>query len=417
MMPDTATKVKHSAGIIRQHGAMEYSEPPVNLDDVRLYRLERLRQEMLRDDVAGLLLFDQINTRYATDATNMQVWCSHYETRCVFVALDGPVVLFDYANHPHLAEGLPGVDEYRPITTFYFFAASYHSEARARVFADEIDDLMRTHGGGNRRLAVDRLSFIGTDALRDKGLVLADGEAISEKARAIKSSGELQLMRASMAVCEAGCQAMEDALEPGISENALWSKLHETNIRLGGEWIETRLLSSGPRTNPWFRECSMRIIEKGDLVSFDTDLIGPYGYCSDMSRSWLCGDKPSDEQRRLYAAAFEQIESNIAVLKAGRTFLEVAEQCWAIPEEFLSNRYSVSMHGVGLADEYPSIKHSVDVAGNAYDGVIEAGMTLCVESFIGSYGGREGVKLEEQVIVTEAGIERMSTYPYEIDWL
>ena len=411
-MSDNATKVEPSAGIIRQHGAMEYSKPPVNLDDVRLYRLERLRQEMLRDDVAGLLLFDQINTRYATDATNMQVWCSHYETRCVFVALDGPVVLFDYANHPHLAEGLPGVDEYRPITTFYFFAASYHSEARARVFADEIDDLMRAHGGGNRRLAVDRLSFIGTDALREKGLVLADGEAISEKARAIKSSGELQLMRASMAVCEAGCQAMEEALEPGISENALWSKLHETNIRLGGEWIETRLLSSGPRTNPWFRECSMRIIEKGDLVSFDTDLIGPYGYCSDMSRSWLCGDKPSDEQRRLYAAAFEQIESNIAVLKAGRTFLEVAAKCWPIPEEFLSNRYSVSMHGVGLADEYPSIKHAVDVAGKAYDGVIEAGMTLCVESFIGSYGGREGVKLEEQVIVTETGIERMSTYPY-----
>ena len=416
-MSDNATKVERSAGIIRQHGAMEYSEPPVNLDDVRLYRLERLRQEMLRDDVAGLLLFDQINTRYATDATNMQVWCSHYETRCVFVALDGPVVLFDYANHPHLAEGLPGVDEYRPITTFYFFAASYHSEARARVFADEIDDLMRAHGGGNRRLAVDRLSFIGTDALREKGLVLADGEAISEKARAIKSSGELQLMRASMAVCEAGCQAMEEALEPGISENALWSKLHETNIRLGGEWIETRLLSSGPRTNPWFRECSMRIIEKGDLVSFDTDLIGPYGYCSDMSRSWLCGDKPSDEQRRLYAAAFEQIESNIAVLKAGRTFLEVAAKCWPIPEEFLSNRYSVSMHGVGLADEYPSIKHAVDVAGKAYDGVIEAGMTLCVESFIGSHGGREGVKLEEQVIVTEAGIERMSTYPFELDWL
>ena len=416
-MSGNATKVEHSAGIIRQHGAMEYSEPPVNLDDVRLYRLERLRQEMLRDDVAGLLLFDQINTRYATDATNMQVWCSHYETRCVFVALDGPVVLFDYANHPHLAEGLPGVDEYRPMTTFYFFAASYHSEARAQVFADEIDDLMRAHGGGNRRLAVDRLSFIGTDALRDKGLVLADGEAISEKARAIKSSGELQLMRASMAVCEAGCKAMEEALEPGISENALWSKLHETNIRLGGEWIETRLLSSGPRTNPWFRECSMRIIEKGDLVSFDTDLIGPYGYCSDMSRSWLCGDKPSDEQRRLYAAAFEQIESNIAVLKAGRTFLEVAAKCCPIPEEFLSNRYSVSMHGVGLADEYPSIKHAIDVADKAYDGVIEAGMTLWVESFIGSYGGREGVKLEEQVIVTEAGIERMSTYPYELDWL
>ena len=164
---------------------------------------------------------------------------------------------------------------------------------------------------------------------------------------------------------------MEEALLPGITENALWAKLHETNIRLGGEWIETRLLSSGPRTNPWFRECSMREIEKNDLVSFDTDLIGPYGYCSDISRSWLCGDKPSDEQRRLYAAAYEQIETNIAVLKAGLTFRELSERCWPIPEEFLSNRYSCLMHGVGLADEYPSIKHSVDLRSGAYDGIVE----------------------------------------------
>ncbi|GIT72451.1 MAG: hypothetical protein Ct9H300mP28_22650 [Pseudomonadota bacterium] len=68
---------------------------------------------MEEHDVTGLLLFNQINTRYAVDATNMQVWCSHYETRCVFVSLDGPVVLFDYANHPYLAEGIPTIDEYR----------------------------------------------------------------------------------------------------------------------------------------------------------------------------------------------------------------------------------------------------------------------------------------------------------------
>jgi Xaa-Pro aminopeptidase len=44
-------------------------------------------------------------------------------------------------------------------------------------------------------------------------------------------------------------------------------------------------------------------------------------------------------------------------------------------------------------------------------------MTLCVESFIGAQGGREGVKLEEQVIVTETGVERMSSYPFQTDWL
>ena len=155
----------------RQHGAMEFIEAPVDLDTVRQDRLSRLRLSMAKHDVAGLLLFDQINTRYATDATNMQVWCSHYETRCVFIAQNGPVVLFDYANHPHLAEDLPGIDEYRVIPSFYFFSAGPNGPDRVKIFADQIDDLMRAHCGDDRVLGVDRLSFPACDALRDRGLI------------------------------------------------------------------------------------------------------------------------------------------------------------------------------------------------------------------------------------------------------
>ncbi len=401
----------------RQHGAMEYSAPPVDLDKVRLYRLGRLREELAKHGDAGLLLFDPVNTRYATDATNMQIWCAHYETRCVFVATEGPVVLFDYADHPHLAEGLPTVDEYRVMPSFYYFTAGSRAEEWAKRFAGEIADLVARHGGGNKRLAIDRLSHLGVDAIRAQGIEVTDGLPLTEHARVVKSAEEIVLMRKSIAVCEAGMRAMRQALEPGITENALWARLHETNIRLGGEWIETRLLSSGPRTNPWFRECSMRPIEKGDLVSFDTDLIGPYGYCADISRAWICGDRPNDEQRRLYAAAYAQIQHNKSILKAGKTFREISEQAWPIPGEFLSSRYPSLIHGVGLADEYPSIKHWSDFPDKGYDGVLEAGTTLCVESFIGVAGGREGVKLEEQVLVTADGIEQLSSYPLEEDWL
>ena len=416
-MPINTADAVTRRNVARQHGAMEYSEAPVDLDVVRLYRLGRLRDELIKRDYAGALLFDQINTRYATDATNMQVWSSHYETRCVFVPAEGPVVLFDYANHPHLAEDLPTVDEYRVMPSFYYFAAGANAADQAREFGRQIIDLMKAHGAGNKRLAIDRLSHMGVDAIRAGGIEVMDGLAVAEHAREVKSAEELVLMRKSIAVCEAGMGAMHEALEPGVTENALWARLHQTNIALGGEWIETRLLSSGPRTNPWFRECSMREIEKGDMVSFDTDLIGPYGYCADISRAWVCGAKPSDEQRRLYAKAVEQIEHNKGVLKAGKSFREVSEQAWPIPEEFASRRYSSLIHGVGLADEYPSIKHWSDFDAKGYDGVLKAGTTLCVESFIGVEGGREGVKLEEQVLITEDGIEQLSSYPLEVDWL
>ncbi len=228
----------------RQHGAMEYSTPPTNLDYVRRERNGRLRAEMKKHGVAGMVMFNQLNTRYATDATNMQIWCSHYETRCVFIAAEGPTILFDYGNYPHLAEGLPTVDEYRVIPSFYYFGAGSRCHANAKRFADQIAELMRQHGGGDKRVAIDHLGHLGCQALAAAGLEVIEGEQICEDARAIKSPQELALMIASIRVCEQAMADMRVLMEPGITENALWAQLHETNIRLVGEWIETRLLSS-----------------------------------------------------------------------------------------------------------------------------------------------------------------------------
>ncbi len=276
---------------------------------------------------------------------------------------------------------------------------------------------MARYGDPQLPLAVDRLSLLGTDALRDRGLRLVDAWPLVEQARCIKSPEEIVLLRNAIAVAEAGCAAMREVLAPGITENALWAKLHEANIRLGGEWIETRLLSSGPRTNPWFRECSMRVIERGDLVSFDTDLIGPYGYCADISRSWICGDvTPTEAQRTQYKQAHAQLEQNIAILKPGMSFRDAAEASWPIPEPYRSHRYSCLAHGVGLADEYPSLPYREDYdRANAliYDGEIRENMVLSVESFIGVEGGKEGVKLEDQVLITKTGVVRLSNYPFE----
>ncbi len=410
--------VSKNFGQIRQHGAMEHSAPPVDLDAVRWYRIGRVRAELRKRDYAGIVLFDQLNTRYATDVTNMQIWCSHNENRYVFVATEGPAIIFEYGAKAHLAEGIPTVDEVRPARPCYYFVAGNRYREQANRWAAEIADLVRRHGGGNRRLAIDRTGHEAMAALRSHGIELFDGFEVMELAREIKSTGEIVLMRCAIDACERSLEAMREVLRPGITENTLLSKMHQTNVALGGEWIETRLLSSGPRTNPWFRESSMREIEKGDMVSFDTDLVGPYGYCADISRSWICGDgKPSDEQRRLYALAVEQIEFNKALIKPGVSYREVTEKAWSMPAEFVPNRYGVIVHGVGLCDEYPCIYHAIDYDDMGYDGIIQEGMTVCVESYMGATGGREGVKLEDQFLVTATGLEPLSKYPLELDWL
>ena len=207
---------------------------------------------------------------------------------------------------------------------------------------------------------------------------------------------------------------MERALKPGITENDLWAVLHAENIRRGGEWIETRLLASGPRTNPWFQESSARVIEDGDLVSFDTDLIGPYGFCCDISRTWLAGDgMPTNEQRDIYQIAVDQMRHNMTIPAPGVTFREMSFGSKELPEDCMPTRYGVLYHGVGLCDEYPSIRYGCDFEGHGYDGELEAGMAICVESYVGRHGGGEGVKLEDQGIVTDDGFEVLSAYPYD----
>ena len=71
------------------------------------------------------------------------------------------------------------------------------------------------------------------------------------------------------------------------------------------------------------------------------------------------------------------------------------------------------MHGVGLADEYPSIKHEVDLAAKGYEGVLSPGMVICVESYIGDPETQQGVKLEDQFLITDDGVQNMSTYPFD----
>ena len=71
------------------------------------------------------------------------------------------------------------------------------------------------------------------------------------------------------------------------------------------------------------------------------------------------------------------------------------------------------MHGIGMSDELPMIR----TAGMSYDGVLSPGMTLCVEAYATHDDATEGVKLEEQVLVTETGHELLSSFPFESDLL
>ncbi len=380
-------------------------------DAVRRYRLQRVRDRLRDLDYAGIILYDPVHIRYACDTTNMTLWSAHNPCRYLWVGAEGPMILFDFSETAFLAGHNPLVDEVRPATQWMYELSGIEIEHRLRRWAAELAALVGEHGSGNRRVAIDRASPDAIHALDRRGLQLRNGGEVMEVARSVKSPDEVTLMRAALVAAERSLEAMRAALEPGMTELDLWAILHSENIRRGGEWIENRFLCSGPRTNPWFHEAAGRVIEDGDLVAFDTDLIGIFGMCVDISRTWIAGSKrPNANQQDVFARAEETIQLNIEMVRPGITFRELTFDSWS-PDVDEFHQYSNQYHGVGMADEWPMIvfPHTWDEAG--YDGVVEPGMVLCVESFVGRRGWGEGVKLEEQVLVTEQGYELLSAYP------
>jgi len=386
----------------------------IDLKAVRQYRQSRLRGEMARYGVDVLILSDPINIRYATGTRNMQVFCQRNSPSRYLLLTASRSILFEFTGCLHLADGYETVDQVRPARTASFVAAGPDIAGREQSWANEMADIIKELVGVGATVGLERLNAGVSIALKECGLAIVDAQQPVEMARAIKSAEEMKCILASLRATEIGVGKLRQAIQVGMTENQLWSVLHQSIVEQNGDYCETRLLSAGQRTNPWFQESSSNVIRENELIALDTDVVGCHGYYSDFSRTFHAGpNKPSEKQKTLYKLAFEQVHHNMQIIKPGLGFRDYADQAWNIPDTFYANRYYLSAHGCGMTGEYPYLYHHGDFPDAGYDGVIEPGMTLCVESYIGAENGADGVKLEQQLLVTDTGTELLSRFPFE----
>lgn len=380
------------------------AKPDIDFDALRAYRRCRVLEQMDIADVELLVLLNPVSLRYAADWREYPLYQSRIQVFDLFVERDGTMALHGgYGALP------PAIATRHPSHALNGFDGGLDIETHAHCFAADVAGL--TSAGA--RVAVEQVNPCVTHALRDLGLRVVDAEPLMEAARYVKSVEEIQCMQHSIAVAEAAIDRVRSTAEPGVTENQLMSLLHQTNIANDGDWIDARMLCSGPRTNPWYQMATDREIAAGDLVAIDTDMIGPFGYCADISRTWLVGEVPTERQRDLYRRAHTEITHNAMLLEPGRTFREISESAFQHDEEFIAHRYTCLAHGVGMSDEYPKIVYQQDWENDGYDGEIMPNTVMSVESFVGSDRGGPGVKLEDMYLVTSNGPKRLSTYPLE----
>ncbi len=390
--------------------------PDLDVTAMAAGRLANLRATMAADGIDLLVLHNPVSLRYAVEYRGYNTYQAHIPTSYLLLPVEGPVVV-----HGAYAFDVPLVDEMRPGNAVTAFDAGLDQADAARRFAADVAVAVDALGRDTvARVGVERLLPTAHAALADAGIHAVDAEGTVELARSRKSDAEMVALGHAIDVAEHGMAVMEAALVPGMTENGLWSLIHQVNVAHDGDWFDGRMLCSGPRTNPWYQEAGPRAIEAGDLVAFDTDMIGPFGYCADISRTFFCGALPGDpagprvptaEQRRLYDMACHEVEHNTALLHVGASFRELSAATWRQPDDVRVNRYACAFHGVGMSDEYPKIPYPDDWDRCGYDGEVEDGLVLSVESYVGPEGGSHGVKMEQMVRVTADGVVPLSTYP------
>ena len=359
--------------------------------------------------VEWLLTADPINITYATGVRNMNVFSMMGPTRLLLLAAEGPAVLWEFAGSEHLADASPVVSDVRTTPDLTALGGpSYLGSVDA--FGAEVADVVSPGAG---TIAVERIDHDVTDSLRSHGLSLSSATSVFVESRRIKLPSELSVMAEAMERVEAAVTTMVDELQPGRTEVEVWSHFHQDFIANGGEYISTRLVQAGAKTFPYFQEAGHNTIVDGDLFCIDTDAIGYGGYGVDFSRTYHVGPStPTAPQRRLYDLALAQLEHNVGLVAAGVEYGDFANRAWEVPSRYLDFGYSSLAHGLGMCGEFPYVASAQRSGAAPLPGAFEANMVICVESYIGDPELGQGVKLEDQVLVTESGARPMSTMAF-----
>jgi len=386
-------------------------EQRMNFDRMREYRVARIKKYMDEFDIECLLLFDTGNKRYSTSTAVASPEVDNMG-RYAIIPRNGYPHIFGFGSEV-AAEKLncPWIADYTFPAHGTMYGALPMDWKCYEGFLKDLDMVLDNHGldKGKCRIGVDIIESQIMLAMMEKGYTLADGQKVMQYARAVKNEDEIMCLKHGAAIVDAAFHRIAQTIQPGMKENDLQAAASHEMHRLGAQWVHNVQVTTGNRTNPHPHLSSDRLIQPGDMIFMDVVCLFN-GYHTCVYRCFCCG-KPTAKQKEIHARCLEYQLGGIEAVKPGVTTADIAtvwpdyKAMGAKDEhEIFGLQYG---HGIGVGLwEFPiisraySIEHPVE---------IEPGMVFALETYAGD--GYDGVRLEDEVVVTETGIEVITKFP------
>jgi len=374
-------------------------EERINFDRLRRERLQKAKDALAASDVDVLFIFRPEDVRYLTGFRCHLGPTANLTFAAAVLSKGGGPILFS-GDVAHVRARMPWMPaeavQPRPKT---------HTPHGTKEFAAIVRSLIGGQVDG--RVGIDIWTPPMEKALREAlpNTEFVDGYGVLMQAKMIKTADELECQRAACMITEAGFGAALRILKPGIRECEVLAEAWRAFTALGSEWTQcANIVCSGPYTAPYRRFTSDRVIRDGDLVIMD---IGACfnGYWGDFTRTYVCGGMdPTPEQIDLHQECYDTLFKACATAKPGNTNADIRQQ--------LQNPHSGGMSGGHSAGVSPWEAPLLSVYTDDSLTVLRPGMIFSIEPYAG-IPGIGGIRLENNLIVTEQGPEIYSTFPFD----
>jgi Xaa-Pro aminopeptidase len=275
----------------------------------------------------------------------------------------------------------------------------------ARLISDAIGRPAQTVAVADRMWAEQVLRF--RDVMPQANQVAAG--SVLRPLRLHKQPDEVDALRQAATAIDRVHSRMGEWLRPGRTEAEVGRDIADAIIAEGHTTVNFVIVGSGPNGASPHHQLSDRVIEAGDPVVVDIGGSMPDGYCSDCTRTYIAGGRPPADFADYYAVLLEAQKASCASVRPGVTAqaVDAAARDVIAAAGYGDLFIHRTGHGIGLEEhEEPWI-----VNGNAT--ALAPGMCFSIEPGIYA-GGRHGARIEDIVVVTEDGVERLDTIDREL---
>ncbi len=388
-------------------------EHRVDFERLRQYRLGRAKAALEASECGAFLLFDFYNIRYTT-----QTWIGgalgDKMIRYALLMRGRDPILWDFGSavrhHKLYSDWVPD-ENYRAGFLGFRGAVAPEPAGLMREAIEEIVSLLRAEGLADAPLGVDIVEPPFLFEAQRQGLRIVDAQQAMLDARVIKSQDEIVLLNQAAAMVDGVYQEIADALKPGVRENEIVALANHRLYEYGSDQVEAINAISGERCNPHPHNFTDRIIRPGDQAFFD--IIHSFnGYRTCYYRTFGVGwATPSQEDA--YKQAREWMDAALDAIRPSVGTDQVAAVLPKATDFGFENELAAFglqfAHGLGLGlHERPIISR----LNSMKDPVeLQAGMVFAMETYCPASDGFSAARIEEEVVVTDYGIEVLTRFP------